>query len=117
MGADAVVVATGQLHQPAVPAIFRDDEFEGRAFHSARWDPSYDLRGKRVAVIGTGASAVQLVPEVAGEAGRLYVFQRSGNWFWPRRNRPYPAWLRVVMKRVPGVQELRRRGCTATSRC
>ncbi|MGO9498534.1 MAG: flavin-containing monooxygenase [Solirubrobacteraceae bacterium] len=105
-GANAVVVATGQLHQPAVPAI--PGRFEGRAFHSARWDPSYDLRGKRVAVIGTGASAVQLVPEVAGEAGRLYVFQRSGNWFWPRRNRPYPAWLRVVMKRVPGVQELRR---------
>jgi cation diffusion facilitator CzcD-associated flavoprotein CzcO len=63
--AEAVVVATGQLHEPHVPRIEGADAFAGHTFHSARWDHDYDLRGKRVAVIGTGASAVQFVPEVA----------------------------------------------------
>ena len=106
--ADAVVIATGQLHQPAIPAIDGAEGFAGRSFHSARWDHSYDLRGKRVAVIGTGASSVQLVPEIAPEVERLYVFQRTGNWFLPRRNRPYPSWLRSVLRRVPAVQAIRR---------
>ena len=66
--ADAVVLATGQLHQPAVPRLRGADAFTGHAFHSARWDHAYDLRGKRVAVIGTGASAVQFLPEIAGVA-------------------------------------------------
>src|SRR5690349_13760229 len=60
--ADAIVLATGQLHQPAYPPLDGRDTFAGKAFHSARWDHDYDLRGKRVAVIGTGASAVQFVP-------------------------------------------------------
>jgi cation diffusion facilitator CzcD-associated flavoprotein CzcO len=107
--ADAVVIATGQLHQPAVPRLGGLDEFAGHAFHSARWDHSYDLAGKRVAVIGTGASAVQFVPEIASAPARLYVFQRTGNWFLPRRNRAYPALVRAVIRFVPGVQALRRR--------
>ena len=107
--ADAVVIATGQLHQPAVPRLEGFDEFEGHSFHSARWDHDYDLSGKRVAVIGTGASAVQFVPEVAARAGRLYVFQRTGNWFLPRRNRAYPEIVRALIRYVPGVQALRRR--------
>jgi cation diffusion facilitator CzcD-associated flavoprotein CzcO len=106
--ADAVIVATGQLHQPAIPRFPGQEEFAGRAFHSALWDHDFDLRGRRVAVIGTGASAVQFVPEVAKQAGRLHVFQRTGNWFWPRRNRPYPGWLRFVLEHVPGVQAVRR---------
>ena len=107
--ADAVVMATGQLHQPAVPRIEGADTFAGRAFHSAEWDHDYDLRGKRVAVIGTGASAVQFVPEVASEAERLTVIQRTGNWFLPRKNRPYPPWVKAVIRHVPGVQAFRRR--------
>jgi cation diffusion facilitator CzcD-associated flavoprotein CzcO len=105
--AEAVIVATGQLHQPAVPRF--EGAFEGHSFHSARWDHSYDLRGKRVAVIGTGASAVQFVPEVAKEASRVVVFQRTGNWFLPRKNRPYPRWLRWIFTHVPGVEAFRRR--------
>ncbi|MEA2146758.1 MAG: hypothetical protein QOG59_2345 [Solirubrobacteraceae bacterium] len=105
--ADALIIATGQLHQPAIPQF--EGEFAGHSFHSAAWDHDYDLRGKRVAVIGTGASAVQFVPEVAEEAGQLYVFQRTGNWFLPRRNRPYPGWLRALMERVPAIQAVRRR--------
>jgi cation diffusion facilitator CzcD-associated flavoprotein CzcO len=105
--ADAVIVATGQLHQPSFPRV--EGEFEGHSFHSASWDHDYDLRGKRVAVIGTGASAVQFVPEIAPLVGRLHVFQRTGNWFLPRENRPYPGWMRWVIEHVPGVQEFRRR--------
>jgi cation diffusion facilitator CzcD-associated flavoprotein CzcO len=107
--ADALILATGQLHQPALPRIESRGEFAGHSFHSAEWDHGYDLRGKRVAVIGTGASAVQFVPEVAEQAERLLVFQRSGNWFLPRKNRPYPALFKAVIRYVPGVQAYRRR--------
>jgi cation diffusion facilitator CzcD-associated flavoprotein CzcO len=108
--ADALVLATGQLHRPAFPGGAADrGRFAGRAFHSAEWDHRYDLRDKRVAVIGTGASAVQLVPEIAKQADRLVVFQRTGNWFLPRRNRPYPRWWRALVRHAPGLQAWRRR--------
>ncbi len=107
--ADAVVLATGQLHQPAYPSIAGRDSFAGHSFHSAQWDHDYDLRGKRVAVIGTGASAVQFVPEIASEVGQLFVFQRTGNWFLPRKNRPYPQLVRTAIEHVPGLQDYRRR--------
>jgi cation diffusion facilitator CzcD-associated flavoprotein CzcO len=106
--ADAVILATGQLHQPGTPRL--EGPFQGRSFHSARWDHSYDLHGKLVAVIGTGASAVQFVPEVAKQASRLFVFQRTGNWFLPRKNMVYPRWLKAIFKYVPGVEKLRRWG-------
>jgi cation diffusion facilitator CzcD-associated flavoprotein CzcO len=107
--ADVLVLATGQLHQPAFPRIEGIDSFAGQSFHSARWDHGYPLAGKRVAVIGTGASAVQLVPEIAGDVAQLSVFQRTGNWFLPRENRRYPAIVKEAIKRLPGVQEFRRR--------
>jgi cation diffusion facilitator CzcD-associated flavoprotein CzcO len=107
--ADVLVLATGQLHQPAFPRIEGIDAFEGHSFHSARWDHRYSLAGKRVAVIGTGASAVQFVPEIARDVGQLTVFQRTGNWFLPRKNRRYPAIVKQAIKRLPGLQEFRRR--------
>ncbi len=107
--ADAVVIATGQLHQPAFPRVPGAETFKGHAFHSAAWDHDYDLTGKRVAVIGTGASAVQFVPEIAPHVQQLHVFQRSPNWFMPRRNRPYPGLVKQAIQRLPGVQEFRRR--------
>jgi cation diffusion facilitator CzcD-associated flavoprotein CzcO len=107
--ADAVVLATGQLHQPAVPRISGAETFAGHSFHSAEWDHGYDLRGKRVAVVGTGASAVQFVPEIAPLVDRLVVFQRTGNWFLPRQNRAYPAAVRAAIRHVPGLQAARRR--------
>jgi cation diffusion facilitator CzcD-associated flavoprotein CzcO len=103
---EAVIIATGQLHQPAVPPV--DGGFTGHVFHSARWDHDYDLRGKRVAVIGTGASAVQFVPEIADRVQRLYVFQRTPNWFLPRKNRPYPSWFKALVRVLPGLQSYRR---------
>jgi cation diffusion facilitator CzcD-associated flavoprotein CzcO len=107
--AGALILATGQLHQPARPRVQGADTFAGHSFHSAEWDHSYPLAGKRVAVIGTGASAVQLIPEIAPQVERLTVFQRSGNWFMPRKNRSYPALLRAAIELIPGVQELRRK--------
>ncbi|WP_232663199.1 flavin-containing monooxygenase [Pseudonocardia sp. TRM90224] len=107
--ANAVVIATGQLNRPAYPRIEGADTFAGHTFHSARWDHGYDLRGKRVAVVGSGASAVQFVPEIAPIVERLTVFQRTGNWFLPRENRPYPAAFREAVRRVPGLQTARRR--------
>ncbi len=106
--ADALVLATGQLHQPARPAIEGAHTFAGHSFHSAEWDHDYELAGKRVAVVGTGASAVQFVPEIAPKVQRLTVFQRSANWFMPRKNRPYPQLVRNAVERVPGLQALRR---------
>ncbi len=106
--ADAVVLATGQLHRPARPQIPGAESFTGRLMHSAEWDPTLDLRDQRVAVIGTGASAVQFVPEIARVARSLTVFQRTGNWFLPRRNRPYPRAWRAAVAHVPGLQRWRR---------
>jgi cation diffusion facilitator CzcD-associated flavoprotein CzcO len=107
--ADVLIVATGQLDQPSRPQIDGADSFAGHSFHSAEWDHDYPLAGKRVAVIGTGASAVQFVPEIAPAVERLTVFQRTGNWFLPRRNRRYNATVKAVIERVPGLQALRRR--------
>lgn len=106
--ADAVVIAAGQLNQPVSPALPGRDQFAGHSFHSARWDHGYDLAGKRVAVVGNGASAVQFVPAIAPVVGRLTVFQRSGNWMMPRRNHAYRPALRAAIARVPGLQWLRR---------
>jgi cation diffusion facilitator CzcD-associated flavoprotein CzcO len=106
--ADALVLATGQLHQSALPAIEGIDTFAGHSFHSAQWDHSYPMAGKRVAVVGTGASAVQFIPELARQAARLTVFQRTGNWMLPRRNRSYPRAVRAAIRHIPGLQEFRR---------
>jgi cation diffusion facilitator CzcD-associated flavoprotein CzcO len=107
--AEALILATGQLHQQHRPRIEGSDTFSGHSFHSAEWDHDYPLAGKRVGVIGTGASAVQFVPEIAPEVQLLTVFQRSGNWFLPRDNRPYPAAAKALFERVPGLQAFRRK--------
>jgi cation diffusion facilitator CzcD-associated flavoprotein CzcO len=106
--ADVLILATGQLDQPALPRIEGAESFAGHSFHSAEWDHGYSLAGKRVAVIGTGASAVQLVPEIAPVVRRLTVFQRTANWFLPRLNRRYNAAARATIERVPGLQAARR---------
>jgi cation diffusion facilitator CzcD-associated flavoprotein CzcO len=82
--ADAMVAALGQLNRPKLPEIEGMADFSGPSFHSARWDHSVSLARKRAGVIGCAASAVQLIPEVAKEAGHLTVFQRSPNWMLPR---------------------------------
>ncbi len=86
--ANAIVTALGQLNRPQLPDIEGRDSFSGPAFHSARWDHSVKFDGKRVAVIGSAASAVQIIPEIAKEVKQLTVFQRTPNWVVPRLDRP-----------------------------
>ncbi|MGQ0778916.1 MAG: flavin-containing monooxygenase [Pseudonocardiales bacterium] len=85
--ATALVSATGQLSEPAVPPVPGLERFTGAAFHTARWDHSRDLAGARVAVIGTGASAVQLVPAIVDRVAALHLFQRTAGWILPQHNR------------------------------
>ena len=87
--ADVLVSATGALSDPAVPTLPGLDRFEGTVFHSARWDHDHDLTGRRVAVVGTGASAIQFVPQIQPRVGHLTVFQRTPPWILPRWDRPF----------------------------
>jgi cyclohexanone monooxygenase len=103
--AQFVVLAAGALSAPKLPAIEGVEGFQGELFHSAQWDHSVDLAGKRVAVIGTGASAIQLVPEVAKRAAHLDVYQRTAPWILPRVARRYTRAERLAMRHVPGVQK------------
>jgi cation diffusion facilitator CzcD-associated flavoprotein CzcO len=99
-----VVGATGVLTKPKPPEIPGLDDFTGIKMHTARWDPSIDLRGKRVALIGTGASAVQVVPSIAPEVESLTVFQRTPIWCLPKLDGPMPRAIRAVLRWVPGAQ-------------
>lgn len=103
-----LVAATGQLNRPYIPDIPGREDFRGTAFHSARWDHSHDLRGRRVALIGNAASAVQIAPEIAPIVDRLVIFQRSANWVVPRRDRAFRAWERAAFRSVPGLARLYR---------
>ena len=105
--AEFVVTAVGQLHRPATPAIPGREIFGGTQFHSAQWDHSVDLTGKRVAVIGNAASAVQFVPQIAPLAAQLTIFQRSANWLLPRKDRLYSPRLQRRMTRWPWLARLR----------
>jgi cation diffusion facilitator CzcD-associated flavoprotein CzcO len=106
--ADVLVSATGQLSRPAYPEVPGLDRFEGESFHSARWNHDYELDEKRVAVIGTGATAIQFVPKIAGRVERLHVFQRSAPWVIPKPDRPYPGWEQTLYRRAPWIQKLSR---------
>ena len=106
--ARAVISASGPLANPGLPNIPGREEFTGVTMHSARWDHKVDLAGKQVAVIGTGASAVQIVPEIVEQAASVKVFQRTPGWVLPRPNLPQPGWLSTVYKRVPPAQALSR---------
>lgn len=96
-----VVSAAGPWNEPRVPEIPGLAEFPGEVFHSARWNHDYDLRGKRVAVVGTGASAVQFVPEIQKEVVALHLFQRTAQWVLPKLDHPVPRIEKRVMRRVP----------------
>jgi cation diffusion facilitator CzcD-associated flavoprotein CzcO len=105
-----LISGAGALHIPSTPDIEGRDEFQGPAFHSAEWDHSVDLAGKRVAMIGTGASAIQIVPEIVGEVGALQLYQRTPPWVVPRSNPDIPVELRRALTNVPGLRALFRLG-------
>src|SRR5690606_25994937 len=98
----------GALHEPIIPRFEGAERFAGPGFHSARWDPACDLEGKRVAVIGTGASAVQIVPKIQPRVAKLSLFQRTPAWVVPRRDREFGGWEKRLYRRVPLAQKLLR---------
>ncbi len=102
--AQFLVSGAGGLHIPLIPDFPGLDEFAGAAFHSAQWDHGVDITGKRVAVIGTGASAIQIVPEIVKDVAELQLYQRTPAWVMPRPNNPIPPWLRRTFAYVPGTR-------------
>ncbi len=106
--ADTVVSAVGQLHRPAIPKIKGLDCFQGRMFHSAHWDHDYDLDGKRVAVIGTGASAIQFVPAIAPKLKQMFVYQRSPGWIISKLDRKFSRFERWLLDTFPLLHDIDR---------
>ncbi|GAA4863802.1 flavin-containing monooxygenase [Pseudonocardia benzenivorans] len=103
LASDVLVSSVGQLNRPVVPALPGLDTFPGPAFHTAQWDHSVDLTGLRVGVVGTGASAMQVVPAIAEQAGSLVIFQRSPQWVAPNGNylREVDPRTRLLFEQVP----------------
>ena len=106
--APVLVCATGQLNRPAWPDIPGMEHFRGHVFHSARWDHEHDLHGRRVAVVGTGASAIQFIPCIAQPAARVFIFQRSAPWILPKPDRTWRPWQRRLLRRFPLLRTLDR---------
>ena len=104
----AVISAIGPLNVPNIPPIKGLENFEGAYFHSSEWDAEADLKGKKVAVVGTGASAIQIVPAIAPEVGQLSLFQRTAPWVLPRDDRPIGGFLKKLYQSIPPLQKLRR---------
>jgi len=103
-----VIAATGALSEPSTPTIPGLDEFEGTVFHSARWRHKHDLAGENVAVIGTGASAIQFVPKIQPTVRQLTLFQRTAPWVMPRHDRPIARIEQRLYRRFPAYQRLAR---------
>jgi cation diffusion facilitator CzcD-associated flavoprotein CzcO len=106
LSARVLVAAPGLLSEPCVPDLPGLDRFEGTTFHTAKWNRDHDLTGERVAVLGTGASAVQVVPAIRERVDRLFVFQRTPPWVIPHLDHPVGPRLRRLYGRVPAAQRL-----------
>jgi cation diffusion facilitator CzcD-associated flavoprotein CzcO len=106
--AEVLVAGAGALSEPSTPSLPGLERFQGKVFHSARWDHDYDLAGKRVAVIGTGASAIQFVPRIQPTVARLDLYQRTPPWVLPRGDHALGALARRIYRAVPSLQQLTR---------
>jgi len=106
--ARVLLAAPGPLSEPQIPQLPGLGRFEGEVFHSARWNHGYDLEGKRVAVVGTGASAIQFVPKIAPKVAKLHLFQRTAPWVLPRTERRITRVERAIFRRFPAAQRAMR---------
>ncbi|HEY6408491.1 MAG TPA: NAD(P)/FAD-dependent oxidoreductase [Ktedonobacteraceae bacterium] len=106
--ADILILGNGPLSEPSLPSISGIERFEGVLFHSARWNHDYDLSGKRVAVIGTGASAIQFVPRIQSRVGHLSLFLRTPPWIIPRQDHPISTWQHTMFRFLPITQRFAR---------
>jgi cation diffusion facilitator CzcD-associated flavoprotein CzcO len=107
--ARVLVSAMGGLSKPSYASVPGIETFKGANFHSAEWNHDFDFAGKRVAVIGTGASAIQFVPQIAPEVESLHLFQRTAPWVIPKRDRRISRFERALFRRVPAAQRAYRR--------
>ena len=111
--AAVLVSGTGALSEPSLPSLPGLEDFTGTVFHSAQWDHDHDLTGRRVAVVGTGASAVQIVPQIAGRVAQLDLYQRTPSWILPRTDRRIRRAEQELYRRLPALQRLVRAGILA----
>lgn len=103
---DFLIGAMGPLSEPQIPALPGIESFKGESFHSQQWDHEYDLTGKRVAVVGTGASAIQFVPQIQPEVGELFLFQRTPPWILPRSERSLTSFEHKLYRYLPFTQKI-----------
>ena len=107
--ADVIINAMGNQHTPLFPDVPGTETFQGSSFHATRWNHDVDLKGKKVVLVGSAASAVQVVPEIARVVGHLTVLQRSANWIMPRGRKPYSDRRRLLFRRFPALMRLTQR--------
>lgn len=106
--ANILISGVGQLNRPRIPDIPGKDTFSGQAWHSARWNHSVDLTGKKVAIVGNGASVIQFLPQTVAQAAQVTLFQRTPSWIHPLDNYEYPAWMRSLFRNIPLFAKLHR---------
>ncbi|MCE9670577.1 NAD(P)/FAD-dependent oxidoreductase [Myxococcus stipitatus] len=106
--AEVFVFAAGAFNEPLTPKLPGLERFQGKVMHSARWDHDHVLTGRRVAVVGTGASSIQFVPAIQPQVGSLVLFQRTPAWVMPRKDHPIARWVKWLYARVPGMRWLAR---------
>ncbi|SDT81212.1 flavin-containing monooxygenase [Actinoplanes derwentensis] len=106
--ADVLIPAVGQLSRPSIPALPGAESFTGIAVHTAHWTPGIPVDGRRIAVVGTGASAIQLVPAIAGRATHIDVYQRTAPWTVPKPDRRYGRLRQALARRLPALMLLSR---------
>ena len=104
INADFLVSGVGQLNSPRHPEIDGLNNFKGKIMHSARWDWSYNLEGKKICIIGSGATSAQIIPEVSKVAKSVTVFQRTPNWITPREDGPIGPVMHAALNYVPGLR-------------
>jgi cyclohexanone monooxygenase len=106
--ANIAIVGNGPLHIPSLPDINGIKDFKGEIFHSAQWNHAYDLQDKNICVIGTGASAIQFVPEIQPKLKNLYLMQRTAPWVLPKPDGPFSATQNVLFEKIPFIQKINR---------
>ena len=104
--ANVLISGCGILRHPYIPKFKGLQNFTGKMFHSSEWDESYDYTGKNVALIGSGATAVQIAPAIIDEVKNLHVFQRTPNWFFPKIEGEFPQWFKEMLRSFPFLMKL-----------
>ncbi|HKD76238.1 MAG TPA: NAD(P)/FAD-dependent oxidoreductase, partial [Ktedonobacterales bacterium] len=108
LAADILISGNGPLSEPSMPKIPGLERFTGTIFHSSRWDHDHDLSGERVAVIGTGASSIQFVPQIQPKVSQLTLFQRTPPWIMARNDHPIAGWRKALFRALPATQHAAR---------